>query len=133
RGGGRAGGVGAGKAPVEEDSQLAFLRGSGGRAGLPGRGNERVIKLESTIEQIAASVVLLGLWMVGLTHLRSKLTIYGLQTVTLGGLAVWVGIHHKEPALVVAGTAIALLKGIAVPAYLGRVIRKIGCRRDEGL
>jgi len=89
--------------------------------------------MESTIEQIAASVVLLGLWMVGLTHLRSKLTIYGLQTVTLGGLAIWIGIHHREGALIAAGAAIALLKGIAVPVYLGGVVRKIGCRRDEGL
>ena len=89
--------------------------------------------MDSTIEQIAASVVLLGLWMVGLTHLRSKLTIYGLQTVVLGGLAVGVGVHHHEPALIAAGSAIAVLKGIAVPAYLGNVIKRIGCRRDEGL
>ena len=89
--------------------------------------------MDSTIEQIAASVVLLGLWMVGLTHLRSKLTIYGLQTVILGSLAVWIGIHHKEPALIAAGSAIAALKGIAVPVYLAGVVRRIGCRRDEGL
>jgi hydrogenase-4 component E len=71
--------------------------------------------------------------MVGLTHLRSKLTLYGLQALALGLLAAWIGRVHREPALIVAGIAVATLKGIAVPVYLGKVIRRIGCRRDEGL
>jgi hydrogenase-4 component E len=84
-------------------------------------------------EPIAGGAVLLGLWMVGLTHLRSKLTLYGLQTLTLGLLAAWIGQQHHEPALLTAGIAVTALKGIAVPVYLGKVIRRIGCRRDEGL
>lgn len=84
-------------------------------------------------EPIAGSAVLLALWMVGLTHLRSKLTLYGLQSLTLGLLAAWIGRQRHEPALLVAGIAVAALKGIAVPVYLGKVIRQIGCRRDEGL
>lgn len=84
-------------------------------------------------EPVAGCTVLLGLWMVGLTQLPSKLTLYGLQTVALGMLAVWIGYRHGEPELVVAGSAVALLKGIAVPVYLGRAVRRIGCQRDEGL
>ncbi len=82
---------------------------------------------------VAACTVLLGLWMTGLTQLPSKLMLYALQTVTLGLLAIWVGKQHGEPALVAAGTAVALLKGVAVPVYLNRVVRRLGCRRDEGL
>lgn len=77
--------------------------------------------------------MLLGLWMVGLTHLRSKLSLYGIQTIALGLLAAWTGKQHGEPALIAAGIAVILIKGIAVPLYLGRVMRKIGCRRDEGV
>lgn len=84
-------------------------------------------------ESVAGVAVLLGLWMVGLTHLRSKLILYGTQTLTLGILAASMGIRLGEPTLIIAGCAVAALKGIAVPLYLGQVIRRIGCRRDEGL
>jgi hydrogenase-4 component E len=84
-------------------------------------------------EPVAGCTVLLGLWMVGLTQLPSKLLLYGLQTVALGMLAIWIGHQHGEPALVVAGAAVALLKGIAVPVYLHKAVRRLGCHRDEGL
>jgi len=85
------------------------------------------------IEPVGGAVVLLGLWMVGLTHLHSKLWLYGLQTLALGLLAAWIGVQHAEPALIAAGLAVASVKGLAIPIYLGRVIRRIGCRRDEGV
>ena len=84
-------------------------------------------------ESVAAGLVLVGLWLVGLTTLRTKLVVYGLQTVTLGLLAVGIGLARHEPALVVVGTAMAGLKGVAVPCYLIYLARRIGCRRDEGL
>src|SRR5258708_27578051 len=77
--------------------------------------------------------VLVVRWMVEVTQLRAKLKLYGLQTLLLGALAAWIGQRHGEPALLVTGTAVALLKGIAVPIYLGRAVDCIGCRRDEGL
>jgi hydrogenase-4 component E len=86
-----------------------------------------------SFEPVAGVAVLLGLWMVGLTQLSSKLMLYGLQTVALGMLAAWIGHQHGEPALVVAGIAVAMLKGIAIPVYLGNAVRRIGCRWDEGL
>lgn len=89
--------------------------------------------MTAAFEPVAGGVVLLGLWMVGLTQIGAKLKLYGLQTLALGALAAWLGVQHREPALVVAGIAIAAVKGIAIPIYLGRVIRKIGARRDEGL
>src|SRR5438876_10776133 len=89
--------------------------------------------MSSMFESVAGGVVILGLWMVGLTHLRSKLTLYGLQALALGALAAWTGYEHGEPALLLAGLAVASVKGIAVPVYLGRVMQRIGCRRDEGM
>ena len=84
-------------------------------------------------EPAAIGAVLLGLWMVGITLMRTKLTVYGFQTVLLGLLAAWIGVRQHETALVNAGLAVALLKGVGVPIYLARVARKIGCRRDEGM
>lgn len=85
------------------------------------------------LEQAAAAAALLGLWMVGVTNLRSKLALYGLQTILLGMTAVWIGRHHHEVALMASGFAVVTLKGVAVPIYLAYVVRRIGCRRDEGL
>src|SRR5258706_8794710 len=90
-------------------------------------------RMNFTFESVAGGVVLLALWMVGLTHLQAKLSLYGIQAITLGLLAAWVGRNHGEPALIAAGLAVAFVKGIAVPVYLGRVMQRIGCRRDEGL
>lgn len=86
-----------------------------------------------TMDPVTGGVILLGLWMVGRTHLRSQLLLYGLQTLLLGGLAAWMGLQHWELSLVIAGLAVAALKGVAVPLYLDHVIRRIGCRRDAGV
>ena len=84
-------------------------------------------------ELVAGGIVLLGLWMVGITYLQSKLGLYGLQTVAVGLLAAWIGFHHREPALIGAGFAVAGIKGMVIPVYLAKVMRRIGCRRDEGM
>src|SRR5438128_2341044 len=84
-------------------------------------------------EPVAGAVVLLGLWMVGLTQLPSKLMLYALQSIALGVLAIWIGSHHHEPTLIAAGIAVTFFKGIAVPVYLLSAVRRIGCRRDEGI
>ena len=84
-------------------------------------------------DPLADAAVILGLWMVGVTLVPTKLTIYGVQTVLLGALAVVMGVHHHETALILAGIAIIGFKGLFVPLYLSGVGRKIGCRRDEGL
>jgi len=89
--------------------------------------------LTFAFEPVTGAIVLLGLWMVGRTHLRPQLTLYGLQTLGLGFLAAWIGIQHRETSLIVAGLVVAALKGLVVPLYLGYVIRRIGCRRDAGL
>lgn len=89
--------------------------------------------MTSGFELVVGAATLLGLWMVGLTHLRSKLTLYGLQTIALGLLAADIGFVRRETTLIAAGLAICAIKGLGIPGYLGWVIRRIGCRRDEGL
>lgn len=89
--------------------------------------------MSSGFELAGGAATILGLWMVGLTHLRSKLTLYGLQAIALGALAADIGMTRHEGTLIAAGIAICLIKGLGIPSYLGWVIRRIGCRRDEGL
>lgn len=84
-------------------------------------------------DPLADAAVILGLWMVGVTLIPTKLTIYGVQTVLLGALAAIMGVRHHEAALLWAGFAIIAFKGLAVPLYLSYVGRRIDCRRDDGL
>ncbi|MGO8671358.1 MAG: hypothetical protein ACLQVD_08365 [Capsulimonadaceae bacterium] len=81
----------------------------------------------------AAVAVVIGLCMIGLTELRTSITLYGMQSVALGLLAVVIGIGHREPVLVFVGSIVVLLKGIAVPLYFIFAARRIGCRRDVGM
>lgn len=85
------------------------------------------------MEPVAGMLVLIGLWLVGLTTLRSMLLAYGLQSALLGGLAVWLGVAKGEPTMIGVGLALVLLKGCVVPSFLGHLVRRIGCRRDTGL
>ncbi len=89
--------------------------------------------LETSGGLTAAAVVLIGVWMLGVTRIAANLQFYSVQTLLLGGLAMWEGLHLGEPALVVIGAAFLGLKGLVIPIWLSRVIVRIGCRRDEGL
>lgn len=85
------------------------------------------------LDSLTAAVVLIGLWMMGVTQLRTSLGLFGLQTVLLGCMAVQHGRSHAELALIVLGVAFALFKGIVVPLYLRYVIRRLGPPQDDPL
>ena len=88
---------------------------------------------ESMLEPTASLVVVLALCMTGITHLGSGFVLYGLQAALLGCLSAWIGADRSEPALVVIGIAVAVLKGIGVPLFLARTVTRIGVHRDVGL
>ena len=85
------------------------------------------------IDPMAGIAVMLALAMAGVTQLRSGVTLYGLQSLAVGLLAILTGRSHHEPWLILVGCAVGLLKGIAVPAYLNYSARRIGCRTDASL
>ena len=68
------------------------------------------------LDPLVAAALLIGLCMAGLTQLKATLALYGLQTCALGALAVLHGWDKMEPVLVAVGLAMALLKGLLVPA-----------------
>lgn len=84
-------------------------------------------------EPIAALLVLLALWMIGVSQFHTTVVLLGVQSALLGGLAAWIGLIHDEPILIVVGVAVIALKGLAVPAYLAYAARRIGCRRESNL
>lgn len=89
--------------------------------------------VSSQNEPIAAVLVLLALWMIGVTQFHTTVVLLGIQSAILGALAAWLGFVHDEPALMVIGAVVIGIKGIAVPAYLAYAARRIGCRRETDL
>jgi hydrogenase-4 component E len=81
----------------------------------------------------AGAIVLIALCMIGLTDFRSSVMLYAVQSILLGFTAVSLGRLHAEPVLVIVGSAVVVLKGLAVPYYLIYAAKKIGCRRDVGM
>ncbi len=77
-------------------------------------------------------LMITSLWMVGITAISTKLTLYSVQTLAVGSLATLVGVAHHEPALIFAGVGVFVLKGIAAPLYLAHLTQAVGCRKDIG-
>jgi len=81
-------------------------------------------------DPLVVSVLVVGVWTLGLTGLRSMLIAYSVQTVLLGILAIR---HAHDGTMLLAGCAFLILKGVAIPGYLAYVVRRTGSRHDVGL
>ncbi len=100
---------------------------------MPVGGTERIDDIVNTLDSLLGNLLLIsGMWMVGLSAISTKLTLYALQTVAVGVLAILVGIAHHETALIMAGAGVLVLKGIAAPLYLSYLTHVVGCRKDVG-
>src|SRR5437867_961798 len=86
-----------------------------------------------SLEFAASAAAVLGLLMLGLSRLRPILFLYALQTFGLGTLAVLIGFNRSDSALIAAGLAVAILKGIAVPLYLTHVAEDTNHLHETGL
>jgi hydrogenase-4 component E len=86
-----------------------------------------------TYEPISAVLLLFALWMIGVSQFHTTVLLLGIQSAVLGALAAFIGFAHGEPALIVIGGMVLVLKGLAVPLYLSYAARSIGCRRESDL
>ncbi|HEY3331525.1 MAG TPA: hypothetical protein VGK19_15955 [Capsulimonadaceae bacterium] len=89
--------------------------------------------LAPTIEAVSAALVVLSLWMIGISQYVTSVRLFAVQSITLGALAAYIGMSKGEPMMIVVGIAVAIFKGGAVPSYLAFAGRKIGCRNDSSL
>ncbi|HEY3998690.1 MAG TPA: hypothetical protein VGO93_07480 [Candidatus Xenobia bacterium] len=87
----------------------------------------------TALQPESLALVVLGIWMLGITRLQTTIAFYSLHTIWLGLLALVLGWEGHEVHLALAGLAFLLLKGMALPLYLSHTSEKLGCRRDEGL
>jgi hydrogenase-4 component E len=78
-------------------------------------------------------LAMLALWMIGVTQFNTSVALFGLQSVAVGCLTVWIGHSHHEPMLIIIGMAVVVLKGLGAPLYLLYAAKRVGCRRETNL
>jgi hydrogenase-4 membrane subunit HyfE len=85
----------------------------------------------SNIDILAASAAAAGVWMCGVTNLRTMFWGLAIQTFMLGA-AAWLNGAHAEHYLILAGIFV-IIKAIAIPAFLSWVAGRIEVQHDKGV
>jgi len=78
----------------------------------------------------AAGMLVSAYLMVGQKSLFTTIRLYGLQSLLLATVAVAMAISDARPHLFVMATMTTLLKGVAIPLFLMRVVDRIGIHRE---
>lgn len=79
--------------------------------------------------------LLVAVWailMLGSTHLRLNIVLFGIQICILGLVTILFGLHRREPHLVAMGFALICAKGLMVPGFLLFIVRRVKVHRDTG-
>lgn len=83
-------------------------------------------------EMLVMVSAITAILMAGSTHLRVNLALYSVETLSIGLATAAMAHAHSENALYFIAVAIALLKGVAVPYFLGWTIEQIKIKSDAG-
>ncbi|MEN6548075.1 MAG: hypothetical protein ABFE07_18715 [Armatimonadia bacterium] len=86
----------------------------------------------SPIDLLAAGVAVLGVWMCGVTRVRSQLWGLSLQTALLAGVCVALGLMPGASHYLVLALTIFLIKAVAIPIFLAWSARRLEITRDTG-
>jgi hydrogenase-4 component E len=77
------------------------------------------------IEYVVIGAAIVAVLMAGSSHVRVNLWYYSIQTFLIAGATALAGYMRQESGLYVVAAAIALLKAIGVPYFMGRIIDKV--------
>lgn len=83
------------------------------------------------IEMLAAFAAVAGVWMCGVTHLRTVIWGLALQTALLGLIA---GLHGHEihsPQYIILAVVVIAVKAAFIPAFLAWIAGRIEVQRDR--
>src|SRR5512137_536589 len=78
----------------------------------------------------AAGMLVSVYLMVGQKALVVAIRLYGVQSLLLGLVGIAVGLSGHRPHLYVTAALTIALKALVIPAFLLRVIDKVGIRRE---
>jgi len=97
---------------------------------MPIAGLENPQITEKIVTLIAAAVLVLQIAMVGQRWVVSNIRLFGAQSVLLAAAAAAIAYFNHAAHLYFAAILMLLLKGIAVPVALERLVERIGIRRE---
>jgi hydrogenase-4 component E len=86
----------------------------------------------SAAEVLSIGAALCGILLLGSTHLRVNVSLYILQISLLCGVSALYGHQRGEPELFLIAGALFLLKALAIPVFLSRIIQTVHVNRDKG-
>ncbi|HVX20080.1 MAG TPA: hypothetical protein VHB02_01890 [Acidimicrobiales bacterium] len=74
----------------------------------------------STVTLASGAVLVCAVAVLWLSSLRSVVRVVAVQGVALGGVAMALGVHVQDAGLVATAAVVVAVKGVAIPAFLGR-------------
>lgn len=86
----------------------------------------------STIDLLSSLAAVAGVWMCGVTLVRTMLWGLAFQTFLLGAIAALQGLETGTPNYLWLALAVIVIKAGAIPLFLGWTAARIGARRDRG-
>lgn len=87
----------------------------------------------SQIDLFAAGAAVLAVWMCGVTRVKTQLWGLVLQTAMLSGICVLLGVAESENQLLVTALVVFLIKGVGIPVFLERSVKRMDIERDKGV
>ena len=85
-----------------------------------------------TFEALAMVAAIMGILILGTTHLRTNLSFYSLHTMAIGVETAWIGYLTNEQHLYVIALGVFVIKAWSIPYFLNWVIKKIDVGTDSG-
>lgn len=86
----------------------------------------------SPIDLLAAGVAVLGVWICGITRVRSQLWALALQTALLAAVCLALGLLPGAGHYLILAVTIFVIKAVAIPAFLAWSATRLGITRDTG-
>jgi hydrogenase-4 component E len=86
--------------------------------------------IQEFVISCAAGMLVSAYLMVGQRALVVAIRLYGVQSLLLGLVGVAMGLSGHQPHLYVTAALTIILKALVIPAFLLRVIDKVGIRRE---
>jgi hydrogenase-4 component E len=86
----------------------------------------------SFAEMTCLLLAIVGIMVVGCTHLRLNIWLFSMQTTLIALVTACYGIARDETELFFVATAVLIIKAIGVPRFLTFIAKKVEVERDRG-
>jgi hydrogenase-4 component E len=87
----------------------------------------------SSIDILTAAAAVIGVWMCGMTRVKSLLRGLALQTAALALVAAVYGVEIQSPNYLILAAVVFAIKAVGIPVFLAWTADRIHVRSESGL